>query len=163
MYIRLGVTIQPVDEAPAQPYRHSERERRLLRRALTPVDTSAGLMARVKAIESLVRLQVPVPQRRIERALEDIRGVGEEIASYQALQAAAKAERLLDACFGPDERDWPSDTPREPVDRSDWDWLHWPDDLVDVYDVGLMSKGEMDTWRTELVGPPPWPREPPPG
>jgi hypothetical protein len=122
-------------------------------------------MARVKAIETLIRLEVPVPQRRIEQALEDIRDVGEELASYQSLQAAAKAEKLLDLCFGAEDRDWPSDTPHEPVERSDWEWLRalgWDDDLIDIYDVGLMTKGQMDAWRSEVVGEPPWPRSPEP-
>jgi hypothetical protein len=153
-----------VDEAPAQPYRHTERERRLLRRALTPVDTSAGLMARVKAIETMVRLEVPVPHRKIEQALEDIRDQGEAMGTYQAGQAAAKAEKALAAYFGPDVLVWPSTTPDEPAPEGYWPYddfgrEHYPDlQDMEALDVGsaVDTQGRRDRWRSELEGEPPW-------
>jgi hypothetical protein len=49
-------------------YPYSQRDRVLLRRALTQADSSAALMARARAIEQLIDESVPVPVEKVREA-----------------------------------------------------------------------------------------------
>jgi hypothetical protein len=145
-----------VEGGPQHDY--SEHERALIARVARPASTSGALMSKVRAVEALIRLETPVNGERVRRELESVVAVGEELSTHQALQAAARAERLLDAFWRPDELDyWPED-PEAPATAEDYAWAGFDDELIDLYLAAEPTKGDIARWRQNVQGPPPWPR-----
>jgi hypothetical protein len=80
-------------------------QRLLLRRALGPAATSAGLLQKAQAIDILARDGVPVPVEEIRIELSRIIAASDTVGTDRAARAASISARLLDMIDGeaPDE------------------------------------------------------------
>jgi hypothetical protein len=123
-------------------------------------------MAKSKAIEQLYRDGIPAPLDAIRDELRKI--IESDLTTYQSGQAQSKAAKLLAAIDGEVLEEWPSTTPDEPVPDDYWphdefsDFEGWVSDGWDRTSKGVRPKlrrvtqGDVDAWRTSLLGPAPW-------
>jgi hypothetical protein len=157
---RLLADFRPVE------YVYSDAERVVVRRALARATTSAALMAKARAIETMLRDNIPGDLERIRRELKLI--VDTPIVTYQAGQAAAKAAKVLGVIDGQPDEEWPSQTPDAPAGPDYWPGRDDPfSDLDTTVCIGWgpdgailkpVTQGDRDQWRIRVQGPPPWRR-----